>query len=339
MRRTARVQRGVVGESRHRVVDHGLTQLADLLLGLGIRLRWRRLVERHDHRWALGLLATSNAVVSIALVAVVAALSRQALVFPSLGPTAFLLIYRPHAIVSSPRNTICGHLVGAGSGLVALATMGLIHHGAAPHHMTLARVAAAAISLGLTTGGMIWLDVPHPPAAATTLIISLGFLDDPTGVGVLMLGVLLLVGQGVLINRFAGIDYPLWAARERVATEVRRAHRLDREARGKPHSEVTGMSYLLFLDAVGDSRLNRIAAARLLAALGDADEFTADDHEWTAYVTVQADDLVEAAHVVEERVHEADHAAGLDDWTFHCYEVRPTEIRLDGQSSRRRARR
>lgn len=308
--------------------DHSQAHLSDVLLGLGIRLRWRRLIERHDHRWALGLLATGNAVVSIALVAVVAELSHQALVFPSLGPTAFLLIYRPHAIVSSPRNTICGHLVGAGAGLAALAATGLINHAAAPHHMTIARVGAAAISLGLTTGGMIWFNVPHPPAAATTLIISLGFLDDPVGVGVLMLGVLLLVGQGLVINRFAGIDYPLWAPHERVPTEALREQRLDREPGCEARPEVSEQTYLLFLDAVGDSRLNRTGVARLRAVLGDADDFVADDHEWKAYVTVHADDLVEAAHVVEERVRDADHAAGVDDWTFRCYLVKPTGERL-----------
>lgn len=325
-RRDSRPGRSAARAPRHLFREHGPAGLADVVLGLGLRLRWRRLVERHDHRLALGLLAMCNAIASIALIAVAAELTRQALVFPSLGPTAFLLIYRPHAVVSSPRNTVCGHLVGAGSGLVALAVMGLIHHGAAPHHMTAARVGAAAISLGLTTGGMIWLDVPHPPAAATTLIIGLGFLDDPAGVGVLMLGVVLLVAQGLLVHRAAGIDYPLWAPHPRVRAEVKRVHRLDRERIAYP--EVSAVSYLLFVDACGDSPLTPTAAARLRAVLGDTEEFAATDHEWTAYLTVQADDLVEAAHIVEDRVRDADEAAGLDDWAFRCYEVRPVPIQL-----------
>lgn len=40
---------------------------------------------------------------------------------------------------------------------------------------------------------MAWLKLPHPPAGATTLIVSLGLLKDPAQFGVLMLGVLLLV--------------------------------------------------------------------------------------------------------------------------------------------------
>ena len=70
---------------------------------------------------------------------------------------------------------------------------------------------AAAVSLGLTALLMVWFGVPHPPAGATTLIISLGILTTLTDFVVLLLGVALLVLQGIAINRLAGIDYPLWA--------------------------------------------------------------------------------------------------------------------------------
>lgn len=50
--------------------------------------------------------------------------------------------------------------------------------------------------------------VPHPPAGATTLIVSLGILRQPWQLAVLMLAVALLVVQVFVINRLAGIDYP-----------------------------------------------------------------------------------------------------------------------------------
>lgn len=59
---------------------------------------------------------------------------------------------------------------------------------------------------------MAWLLAPHPPAGATTLIISLGILPHPSQHAFLMLAVVLLVLQGLVINRLAGIDYPLWKA-------------------------------------------------------------------------------------------------------------------------------
>ena len=70
------------------------------------------------------------------------------------------------------------------------------------------------MSLGLTAGLMVWLKVPHPPAGATTLIVSLGVPAKPIQLVVLMLGVLLLVLQGIVINRLAGLDYPLWGPKK-----------------------------------------------------------------------------------------------------------------------------
>jgi CBS-domain-containing membrane protein len=60
---------------------------------------------------------------------------------------------------------------------------------------------------------MVWCRVPHPPAGATTLIVSLGILREPSQLAVLMLAVVLLVVQGFVINRLAGLDYPWWSPR------------------------------------------------------------------------------------------------------------------------------
>ena len=78
--------------------------------------------------------------------------------------------------------------------------------------VTFERVGAAALSLGLCAGLMVWLRVPHPPAGATTLIVSMGILTTPEEIGMLMLAVFLLLVQCWTINRLAGINYPLWKA-------------------------------------------------------------------------------------------------------------------------------
>jgi hypothetical protein len=62
---------------------------------------------------------------------------------------------------------------------------------------------------------MVWCRAPHPPAGATTLVVSLGILRGPSQLGVLMLAVVLLVVRGWVMNRLAGIDDPLWHGRER----------------------------------------------------------------------------------------------------------------------------
>ena len=76
-----------------------------------------------------------------------------------------------------------------------------------------ARIGAAALSLGATGALMILLKAAHPPAGATTLIISLGIVTKPLHLLVIEIAVALLTLQAIAINRLAGIDYPLWAVR------------------------------------------------------------------------------------------------------------------------------
>lgn len=186
--------------------------MAAIVFGLARRMQVGSLQERHSSTFVLGLFAFVNGLVAIAIMALVALVTGQAFVFPSLGPTAFLLFYTPLLPAASPRNTIFGHLIGAVSGYLALVIFGLTDDlPALATHVTGARVGAAALSLGLTSGAMVWARVPHPPAGATTLIVSLGILRKPSQLVVLMVAVVLLVVQGFVINRLAGIDYPAWA--------------------------------------------------------------------------------------------------------------------------------
>ena len=186
-----------------------------IVLGLARRLRVPALIERHSSTSVMGLFAMINGIISIGIMAAAAWATGSPFVFPSLGPTAFLFFYTPLAASAAPRNTIFGHLIGALSGYLSLVLFGLTE--AAPAlatEVTMARVGAAALSLGLTSGLMVWLRVPHPPAGATTLIVSLGILRTPHSSPSSMLAVVLLTVQGFVINRLAGIDYPLWRPKQ-----------------------------------------------------------------------------------------------------------------------------
>jgi CBS domain-containing membrane protein len=188
--------------------------MAAIVFGLARRARLTALTERHSSTFVLGLFAFVNGLIAIGAMALVALATGEPFVFPSLGPTAFLLFYTPLLAASSPRNTFGGHAIGAAAGYLALVVFGLTE--AAPAlatSVTGARVGAAALSLGLTSGAMVWARVPHPPAGATTLIVSLGILREPEQLAVLMLAVALLVLQGFVINRLAGIPYPAWSPR------------------------------------------------------------------------------------------------------------------------------
>ena len=183
--------------------------------GLVERLRLTRLLGRFPERPVWALFMFVNGFVTIAILAGVAMLTRTPFVFPSLGPTAFLFFFTPTAVTASPRHTILGHAIGIACGYGSLLLFGLEE---APPAMAtgvdLARVGAAALSLAATGALMILLAAAHPPAGATTLIISLGIVTRPFHLVVIEIAVALLTVQAFLINRLAGLDYPIWARRK-----------------------------------------------------------------------------------------------------------------------------
>lgn len=188
--------------------------MATIVHGLADRLRVPALTARHDSTVVLAVFAFLNGLIAIGVMSLIAFVTGEPFIFPSLGPTAFLLFYTPLLPAACPRNTLGGHAIGAAAGYLALVVFGLTD--AAPAlatSVTGARIGAAALSLGLTSGVMVLARVPHPPAGATTLIVSLGIFREPEQLLVLMVAVALLVVQGFVINRLAGIPYPLWSPR------------------------------------------------------------------------------------------------------------------------------
>lgn len=186
--------------------------MAAIVWGLARRFRIPALKKRHDDTNIMGLFAGVNGLIAIAVMSAVAWATGQPFIFPSLGPTAFLLFYTPTNPAASPRNTIIGHAVGVAAGYLALVVFGLTNDAPAlATEVTGGRIGAAALSLALTSAVMVWLRAPHPPAGATTLIVSLGILREPDQLAILMLAVVVLTIQGLVINRLAGINYPYWS--------------------------------------------------------------------------------------------------------------------------------
>ena len=192
-----------------------MVQEPEVTRSLVARLQIAHLVTRHSERHVWALFMFLNGFATIALLAAVAMVSRTPFVFPSLGPTAFLFFFTPRAPAASPRHTIYGHAIGILCGYGALWLFGL--QDARPAMATgvsAERIGAAALSLASTGALMILLKAAHPPAGATTLIISLGIVTRPFHLLVIEIAVAVLTLQAIAINRLAGIDYPLWAARD-----------------------------------------------------------------------------------------------------------------------------
>lgn len=153
--------------------------------------------------------------ISLAVSGLAAHFARQPLLFPSLGPTAFLFFESPLSPQSSPRTTIVGHFVAVLAGALSLAVFGLFHHPSVLiEGVTLPRVGAATLSLALTGSVLLLLRSSHPPTGATTLIVSLGLLKTPHQMAVLMAGVVLLTVIGWILNRSFGVPVPIWSPRQ-----------------------------------------------------------------------------------------------------------------------------
>lgn len=188
-------------------------EMSDILAGLFRRFQLKWLLAHYSRVPVLALFSFINGCLSIGIMALLAIATNSPFIFPSLGPTAFLFFYTPTAPTASPRNAIIGHAIGVVAGYFSLVITGLTMAGPAlAVGVNGPRVIAAALSLGLTAGLMVLLKAPHPPAGATTLIVSLGILTQPRQLLILMLAVVLLTAQAFIINRLAGIDYPLWNA-------------------------------------------------------------------------------------------------------------------------------
>lgn len=198
--------------------DRGRLELVEpaVVRGLADRFRLEPLLRRFPERPVWALFMFVNGLLTMGLLGLVAMLSHTPFVFPSLGPTAFLLFFTPTSPAASPRNTVYGHAIGIACGYGALWIFGL--RDAAPALATgvnLDRVLASALSLAATGAGMILFKCAHPPAGATTLIVSLGIVTRPAYLLEIEVAVAVLTLQAIVINRLAGLDYPLWARRTR----------------------------------------------------------------------------------------------------------------------------
>ena len=170
------------------------------------RLQPWYLLTQFPNRWTRSLFAFVNACISIGLMTGAAVYTGQPLIFPSLGPTVFLFFYSPSAPSSAPRNVILAHGAAVLIGWLSL----WVFEGIFRMGIEGTQIGAVALSLGLVSAVMIVADIPHPPAASTTLMVSLGLIAGWQELLALMTAVVLLTAQAFIINRLSGVYLPLW---------------------------------------------------------------------------------------------------------------------------------
>ncbi|MCU0551295.1 MAG: HPP family protein [Leptolyngbya sp. Prado105] len=129
---------------------------------------------------------------------------RQPWLFPSLGPTIFLQVEQPNQKAAKFYNVVIGHFCGLISGLLAVVLLGAA---TAPpvlstNELTASRVWASVLAVALAMLTALALKASHPPAAATTLLFSLGgFKPAFADVAVVVIGVLIIAIVGEILRQ------------------------------------------------------------------------------------------------------------------------------------------
>ncbi|NGM68219.1 HPP family protein [Natronolimnobius sp. AArcel1] len=163
------------------------------------------------------LSAGTNVTLHFVLLGGLAWASGQPFLFPSLGPSAYLLATGDNPRAEGAYHVIGGHAVAALCGLIAYLVLadGLVVVDAFDQgerfSTDVARlVLSGIVAMVLTTVGMLWSNTNHPAACATTLIVALGLMSTLLEAVIIVVAVALLVWfHGVIVDRvqdFFGVE-------------------------------------------------------------------------------------------------------------------------------------
>ncbi len=208
--------------------------MSEIMQRLRVRrwcLRWRArlsipsMLAGSEERKVISLVAAVNASMSILMLTALAWLVDLPLLFPALGPTAFILFSRPFSDAAAPRSVILGHFVGIAVGcitwrLVSAATGDPVSLETGGWTV----LASASMAMAATCVLLVCLSCPHAPACASALIAALGAADGWVPLVGMAAGVVLLTVQAALISRLAGVRTPIWSPRPHDAHDGRVSH-------------------------------------------------------------------------------------------------------------------
>tara|TARA_B100001121_G_scaffold293672_1_gene296478 strand:+ start:2136 stop:2600 length:465 start_codon:yes stop_codon:yes gene_type:complete len=108
----------------------------------------------------------------------------------SFGSTMVLLYGFPESPFAQPKNIFFGHLVTAFIGILVL------------NFIQLPLFIIIPIAVGLGVGFMILLNVTHPPAGGNPIIVIIGSVSYDYLLNPIILGSIIVLAFGLIINRF-----------------------------------------------------------------------------------------------------------------------------------------
>ncbi len=190
---------------------------------LSLRARWLSLRARCsvpgliaavDESIVVSVVAAVNGGLAVLTISLCAWITDLPLLFPALGPTAFILFAKPFSPDAAPRSVILGHLVGMISGLAAWHLVGLVCR--SPVSLEAGGWPAcisASLALALTCLLLVRLSATPAPACASALIVAVGGVTGWPGLLAMVVGVVIVTLQAVGVYHLAGLNTPIWSPR------------------------------------------------------------------------------------------------------------------------------
>lgn len=138
--------------------------------------------------------------------------------FPSLGPSAYLLATGERPREEGAYHVIGGHAVATLAGMIAFAVaagntsayVAFERPEAAFSPELLALVVSATLAMTITTVAMLLTRTNHPAACATTLIVALGLMGGVADAVVIVTAVTVLVGMHDYVIEPVAKRYGFW---------------------------------------------------------------------------------------------------------------------------------
>jgi CBS domain-containing membrane protein len=141
--------------------------------------------------------------VAVGIPGLIALWTHHLILFASLGPTGVMAAQQPLLSSTKPYNCIAGHMIGLGSGFLAVWTLGIASQPSVftAHAISGSRVCAAVMAIAIAILVESLLRARHPPAASTTLLAALGSLRlDWTYTWEVLAGVVAVTATGELLR-------------------------------------------------------------------------------------------------------------------------------------------
>lgn len=145
-----------------------------------------------------------SAGVTIAVIGLIAIWAGIPLLFASLGPTVAIQASTPRRRIAKPWNVAAGHLIALGVGVAAVYATGAILQPPFldAHPLSIERVSAAAFALSAGLFIEFLLKASHPPAASTSLLVTLGIVQiNETGIVAVVSGIVLVTVFGEVVRQ------------------------------------------------------------------------------------------------------------------------------------------